>query len=134
MSVETAIYSILINDATVHGLVGNAVYPVALPQDTALPCIVYQEISEVSLYSCDGPVGLETARYQITAWAKTQSQAKAIANAVKAVFNGYLGTAGGTLVQLITIASKYDVPAFSDKADEQTQYGKAVDIVIHSRN
>jgi len=132
MSVENAIYYLLANDATVAGLVATRIYPIALDQGVALPAIVYTEITGIPDYSCDGPTGQEASRYQITSWAETIPEAREIAEAVKDLFSGYVGTAASVTIQIAHVLNKYDVPAIDRESDETTQYGKAVDVMIHT--
>lgn len=45
MSVESDLVALLTGDATVGGLIGSRVYPLLIPQDTAVPAVAYQEIA-----------------------------------------------------------------------------------------
>ena len=42
ITIGKSIYSILSNDSEVNSLVGNRIYPLILPENTALPCVVYE--------------------------------------------------------------------------------------------
>lgn len=80
--IEPMIYTHLAGQAGVSALVGARIYPLIMPQDGALPALVYTIVSAVPINSLGGFSGLINPRVQIDCWAKTYGQAKALAEAV----------------------------------------------------
>lgn len=81
--IEATIYATLKNDAGVTALVSSRIYPVVMPEGTALPAVVYQRISTNPVASLDGDSGLDLVRMQISSWGKSYSSAKVLAAAVR---------------------------------------------------
>ena len=106
--IETAIRSILINDATVKAIT-TRVYPVALPQSPTYPLILYTKITGMRDHHLQGPSGHAHPRFQIEAWAKTYTEAKTLADAIREALDGYSGTAAGTKIGSCLIESEQDI-------------------------
>lgn len=96
---ETALRTHLLADATISASVGARVYPLRAPQnETTLPRIVYQRVSDVPLESHDGYGGHQTTRVQIKATAATYTAAHALAKLIKNKANAFRGNVWGVLV------------------------------------
>lgn len=85
---DDALYARL-TTASAAALVGTRVYPVLAPQNVAYPCLTWQRISRTEVDSLQGPSGYADVRIQVDCWAKTYSQARALAKAVRADLNGW---------------------------------------------
>ena len=105
--IEAAIRSILINDATVKAITTRC-YPVALPQSPTYPLILYTKITGMRDHHLQGPSGHAHPRFQIEAWAKTYTEAKTLADAIREALDGYSGTAAGTKIGSCLIESERD--------------------------
>ena len=106
--IEAAIRSILIADDTVKALT-TRVYPVALPQSPTYPLILYTKITGMRDHHLQGPSGHAHPRFQIEAWAKTYTEAKTLADAIREALDGYSGTAAGTKIGSCLIESEQDI-------------------------
>lgn len=84
MSVEQDVYDRLAADATVAGLVGTRIYPVLLPQNVAMPAIVYSRVASVPHDDLELAQNHESARVQVDCWADSYPGAKALAAAASA--------------------------------------------------
>ena len=91
----------LINDATVGPMVGNQrVRPMMLPEGSDLPAIVFLVAATNPLTSMDGVNALQMKRMQIDCYGQNAPQAKALAQAVHNLLDGYKGTLSeGTQIQ-----------------------------------
>ena len=111
MSVQVVMEA-LVRALPVAALVGDRVYPLALPPSPtlSLPAITLQRISTVRLDSQDGPAGLARPRVQVNAWARTYAQADELANAVRVCLDGLrnAGTGGG-IIQGTFVAEDRDI-------------------------
>lgn len=84
MSAETELYAVLSGAAGLTALVGNRIYPDAIPEDAALPAVVYARASTEPVLSVSGQKFAETARLTISAWAKTRTAAAAAGDQIEA--------------------------------------------------
>jgi len=108
MTLEEGLYDHLTNDAGVSALVGTRIYPLVVPQDVALPAIAYQRISGPRDHAHDGPSGLGRARMQFTFVGTSYSQAKSVAEAVRASLDGFKGTMGTVTVGAVLLDNEHD--------------------------
>lgn len=99
MSVESGLYSYLTAQSAVTSLVSTRIYPLAAPQDAAMPFVVYQRISDRHEHHMGGASGVATATIQLDAYASTYLSAKAIAEALRGELQGYRGTMGSYAVR-----------------------------------
>jgi hypothetical protein len=83
MSAETELYAVLSGSAGIGALVSTRIYPDAIPEDQALPALVFARTGTESIIALDGSKIAETARLSISAWATTRTSAEAIADAVE---------------------------------------------------
>ena len=65
---------------------------VVAPQEVAKPYIVVSKIDAPGRHTQDGPLDVIDARFQISIFATTYTEAHEIAAAVKAVLDGYQGS------------------------------------------
>lgn len=99
--IEKSLVIYLKSISAVSALVGDKVYPLSAKQGIGYPRIEYQALSGLALASLDsGPCSLHQARYQLSCWGETYSEAKDLARAVKGTattqrLDGYRGWMGG---------------------------------------
>ena len=105
--IEAAIRSILINDATVKDITTRC-YPVTIPQSPTYPLILYTKITGMRDHHLQGPNGRAHPRMQIESWAKTYTEAKTLADAIREALDGYSGTASSTKIGSCLIESERD--------------------------
>jgi len=105
--IESALRSILINDATVKAITTRA-YPVTIPQSPVYPLILYTKITGMRDHHLRGPSGHAHPRLQVESWSKTYSEAKYLAVAIREALDGYSGTASGVVIGSILIDSERD--------------------------
>ena len=84
MSAETELYAVLAAAAGLTALVSTRIYPDAIPEDAALPAVVYSRIGTEPVVSVSGSYFGETAQIDITAWAATRTAAAAVGDQIKA--------------------------------------------------
>lgn len=98
MTIEQALIEHLIDE--IDG-VGGRVYPAVFPEDVVFPALRIQRISGAPAVHHCGDSGEERARVQVSCYAKTYSEAKAVAQAVRASLSAVNG-AMGSLAQATT--------------------------------
>ncbi len=110
MNAETAVRAALLADPAVAALVGSRIYPMRLPQNPALPAVVFQRISAPpDGLTIDGRAGRVPIRLQLSLWAQTYDGARALMAAVDARLDGYSGSNGdGTALRLVALKNMSD--------------------------
>jgi Protein of unknown function (DUF3168) len=93
--VEDAVAQVPLADPGVSALIGPRLYQQKLAQNSALPALTYQLISDPSENSHDGPAGLARARIQFDGWGTTKEEARAVTRAVRLALAGIDRTVAG---------------------------------------
>lgn len=85
MSVESAIFARLSGYAPLLALVpATRIFNMRRPPKTALPCVVFQQVSMQPYVALTATTGLARARYQVTSYGSNPDSAAAVASAVQA--------------------------------------------------
>lgn len=83
MSIQEDIYTQLSSDSNVTVEVSTRIYPLWLPQDSTLPAVTYQQVSETPSNHLGGEDTTERQfRFQFDHWAESYSAAQSSADAV----------------------------------------------------
>ena len=92
MSIETDLYATLSGAAGVTALVSTRIFMQVVPENTALPAIAFFVVSGDRSDTLAGVGDGKRKRIQISCYANTLTQAKAVADAVETALqgNGYL--------------------------------------------
>ena len=107
--IDAALFSLLAADGSVIGYVATRIYPQELPQESALPALVYERTSLDHIRSNDGATGLATALYDLTSWAETFVAARGLADAARLALDGYSGTVGSVKIGFIILENEVDL-------------------------
>lgn len=107
-AMEEAIRSRLLGGAAVASLVGTRMYPLVVPQAVDLPAIAYYRVSSFPIMAHDGAVGLTQARLQLTLVGRGYTEAKELADAVRARLNGFRGVSEGVTLDAVTLTDEAD--------------------------
>lgn len=92
MAAEATIFSILSGNGPVAALVDARIYPSVRPQESALPCIVYERTETEITQTLGGEVVLSMATVDVRAIASTMAQADSISNAASTALVAYTHT------------------------------------------
>lgn len=90
MEPEYALRTVILDDATVTGLIATRYYD-TLPQTPTLPACTYLRVS----HRVPDEIPFPTARIQVTCWATTRSGARELAKAVRDAADKFKGTKNG---------------------------------------
>ncbi len=86
MDAEYAIHDLLSGSEALTALVGDRIYPVALPQAIQVPAVLINQLDERQQLTKDGPVG-NGWTFQVDIMATDYPTLRQIARAVKAALN-----------------------------------------------
>ena len=79
----------IIGDTAVQALISSRMYPTMLPQAVTLPALTYQVVSATRAPTMRHNDNLPTKRIQIDAWSRSVDEARAVAEAIRALFHYY---------------------------------------------
>ena len=94
MTIETAFFSFLSNEATITAHVGTRIYPLLAPDTPTYPHIVFTVFGEGHDHSFAGATGLVDLTMQVDIWAKTVTKRDAIKEALRNKLDGFTGPMG----------------------------------------
>jgi hypothetical protein len=114
-------------DDLLGGLVSN-VYPTTRPLKSALPCIVWRQISGGFSQNHDGPTGIRSPRIQFTAHADSALAAATLASQIIDLLDGYSGPVGTSFVGNVEVANQITLGYFENTKSHQV----AVDAIFHT--
>lgn len=83
MSAETELYAALSGLAGLTTLVSTRIYPDAIPENVALPAVVYVRANTTPYYNIGGYLLAEDVKFAITAWAESRTNAEAVADQIR---------------------------------------------------
>ena len=107
-SPEAVLRSALIANATVAGLVSTRVYPVVAPASAALPFVTWRRVAIRRQQTLGGPMGMPVTSVEYSIYGATYEQARAVADAMRSVLDGYGGTLNNTEVKQTSLEQESD--------------------------
>ena len=121
-SLEAGLVSYLQNYAGLTALISTRTYGMRIPQSATLPCLVVTRIStpRILTHQTSGATGdLISPRFQIDAWAETQSSTKSITEQVRAALNGKTGSigSGGNAVTIRAALANEEAPTWEPESE-----------------
>lgn len=112
--IEVLLYTRLVGDAAVAALVGNRVYPRALPQLATLPALRYTLVDrvEVLVKPLQPSLRVMRGRVQVDCYAQTYAAAKALAAAVKTLLYNWCDPDAGVIG--VRVANESDLSGLDE--------------------
>ena len=84
MSAETDLYAVLSGYAQLTALVSTRIFPDAIPEDKALPAVVYGNEGETPEVCLNNDITATATRFRIAAWGTTRTAAAAVGDQIVA--------------------------------------------------
>lgn len=133
LDVEAGIFRRLVQDPEIGGLVADHVFPGMAPQHASLPYIVIADrVSTIRRWDMRGTSGLATARVQVDVYAASRSEAKALAFHVRESLDGFAGSLGDGLVQMVQAIDQAETVEPPGDASERPTFRVRFDFLVHS--
>jgi len=129
-TIETALYRILTEDASVYDSVEGRIYPVIVPQNAAMPAITYQQVSGPRVSSMDGPMGLAYINFQVNCWDDTYGMTRSLSEVVRKCLDGYSGMVNSRVIKAIQLQTEGDMPEIDESTEELTRFGKYLEFTV----
>lgn len=118
---RAALVAALKADAGVAATVGAKVFPGRVPENVALPAIIWQVVSLPRDHHLGGTAGVARARVQFSAIAKTAADCEVAAESLRQLLDGFTGRLPGGVVVLET--NLLDERDMSDAPDDGSDAG-----------
>lgn len=105
---STVLRAALVANATVAGLLGTKIYPLAADTDASLPWVTWRRSANRRQPTLSGPMGVPIVTIEYTVFAATYESARTVADAIRQVLDGYTGTADNTTVRQTSLEDESD--------------------------
>lgn len=89
MTLEEAVYKLLMDDDALVALVKRQIYRGFRSQSQELPCVTFLRVSTTPSNGAKGSTGTEHILIQVDCWARRSSEAREVAEAVKNAMDGW---------------------------------------------
>ena len=107
-SPEAVLRSALVANNAVSALIGSRVYPVIAPATASLPFVTWRRVAIRRQQTLGGPSGMPVTSVEYSIFGTTYEQARAVADAMRSVLDGYGGTANNTEVKQTSLEQESD--------------------------
>jgi hypothetical protein len=134
MTLKQALYTIMIGDSPLQGLVDGRCTPGGDPVE-GLTSVTYHAISmDADKHSMDGPDTLAIRRMQINSYGLSESSAVGVSNAVRRALDGFSGSVGGLPISYIALVDEGDLDEFEPGNKPISRHGIRQDYrIIYTR-
>lgn len=88
--------------------VGFSIFSVAVPKEADFPFIVYRRSGVTREAALGGPLFVPMVNIQIACWAREYDRARAMADDVRLLLDGHIGTLASATIQDIRLISEVD--------------------------
>jgi formyltetrahydrofolate synthetase len=128
--IHSALKAIATANVALTALVGARVHHIEAAQNTAVPYVTFQRISDIPgrVMGTATLSGQRTAHYQFDAWASTQLSASAVAAAVFGAYDDYRGTSDTIAIDKILMEFGPE-----DSGDTEDYYRCILEAWVHYR-
>lgn len=113
-SPEAVLRSALVGNATFSSLVGTKVFPVLAPEKdpsgnkVTLPFVTWRRVGIRRQQTLGAPMGMPVTTVEYSIFGSTYEQARDVADAMRAVLDGYGGTVNNTEVKQTSLEQESD--------------------------
>lgn len=121
-SPEMVLHNAIISDASVTSHVGHRVYPHLAPAVDSLPFISWRRLSIRREQTLSSPMGVPFVQVEYLAFAESYLEARQIADAMRAVLDGYSGSFDNTTVRQTSLDAEEDQVVSLDGSEVPNAY------------
>ena len=111
---DEAVRALLLAQTSITNIIGQRLYPFRAPDNTPLPCVTYQRVSNLRDHVLSGEQAkfCETI-FQIDSWveeATKLSQLRTLAQNIRTTLDDFRGVTSGVDIQAILSENEFDQP------------------------
>lgn len=122
---ERGIYYTLANTAAIAAVVSTRIYPAgSVPQNAALPYIIFQRMDNAHIRHMTGGAGIAKATYKFAAWAAEQDTAQDLCDRIRHVFDNKRSATWGDPAAYVNLLGSFldaDLRDFEEPVDGSEQ-------------
>lgn len=107
-SPEAVLRSALVANNAVATLIGTRIYPVIAPTTATLPFVTWRRVAVRRQQTLAAPMGMPVTSVEYSIFGLTYEQARDVADAMRAVLDGYGGSANNTEVKQTSLEQESD--------------------------
>lgn len=107
-SPESVLRSALVANNAVATLIGTRIYPVIAPATATLPFVTWRRVAVRRQQTLAAPMGMPVTSVEYSIFGLTYEQARDVADAMRAVLDGYGGSANNTEVKQTSLEQESD--------------------------
>ncbi len=107
-SPEAVLRSALVANNAVATLIGTRIYPVIAPATATLPFVTWRRVAVRRQQTLAAPMGMPVTSVEYSIFGLTYEQARDVADAMRAVLDGYGGSANNTEVKQTSLEQESD--------------------------
>lgn len=107
-SPEAVLRAALVANNAVTTLIGTRVYPVLAPASASLPFVTWRRVAVRRQQTLAAPMGMPVTSIEYSIFGTTYEQAREVADAMRAVLDGYGGTSNNTEVKQTSLEQESD--------------------------
>lgn len=135
MNILQALFSHLNASTNITVYSSNRIYPLIAPQQSKMPYITFNQISNVPVHAMGNDAPLTEYRIQISSWSSSFSNLIALSTAIKGSIRDLSGTFGTSnfIVQRIFFDAEYDFPEF-DIESKRIDFHRSQDYICWTTN
>ena len=126
-SLREAIVAAILADTTCANLVGTRVRPDRPAEKDLLPAIVCEIVSNERVHSLHGPAGVSRARVELATFARTMREGFAGMNALRNLFDGFVGDLHGVMVLECSLDEEADENEYPQEGTDLGTYEVPID-------
>lgn len=134
-TLREALFARLRATPALTALVGARIYFNALPQSVSgpsLPAVTFYIAARSFRRNLGGPNGTSLATVRVSAWARTELEAAAMVESIRANFDGYQGLWGRVQIMGCFLEDAADLPEFPRQGTDTYTYQVALTFnVVH---
>jgi hypothetical protein len=128
-TLKSAIYTILMGDDDVQGIVDGRVTPGGDPM-RGQASVTYHIISSIRGHTMDGPDTLATPTLQVNSYGSRDYTAENLADAVRRALDGFSGTVNGVSISYIALDDEGDLDDFEPGNRKISRHGVRQDYLV----
>jgi hypothetical protein len=119
---EMVLWNALVSDASVTFHVGHKIYPHLAPAVDDLPFINWRRRQVQREQTLSSPMGVPRITVDFAVFAETYLQARQVADAMRAILDGYTGSFDNTLVRHVSLEDESDEVVSLDGSEVPNAY------------
>lgn len=126
--IAEAVRQLLLDDSNITAIVSERIISDFLPQGLKAPAIVFYRVNEDINNVLGGPLGVDSALFQIEAVGRTRAKANELQALIRKRIGGYRGTVAGVVIREANLQRAYDMDDLPEAGSDEHRYRSIVDV------